>query len=244
MTLPLLSRALDALLPPRCMACGTLVDAPGRLCADCWGAADFLAPPLCAACGLPFELAEEAGDGCLCGACLRAPPPFARARAVLRYGGPAREMVLAFKHADRTEMAPAFALWMARSGAELLGEAEVVVPVPLHWRRLFLRRYNQSAMLAVALGRLSGLPTAVSALARGRYTPSQGSRGRAARARNVRGAFAVPERQRHLVAGRRVLLVDDVLTSGATVGECARVLRRAGAESVDVLTLARVVLAE
>lgn len=243
MTLPLLSRALDAILPPRCLACGDLVEAPESLCPACWSAADFLGPPLCACCGLPFELADEAGDGTLCGACIRQPPPFRRARAVLRYGGPARDMVLSFKHADRTDLAPAFARWMARSGAELLAEADVVVPVPLHWRRLFRRRYNQSAMLAVQLGRLGGLTVAVDALARRRNTPSQGTRGRLARARNVRAAFAVAAGGR-AVEGRSVLLVDDVMTSGATVGECARVLLRAGAAAVDVLTLARVVLAD
>lgn len=179
----------------------------------------------------------------VCGACLAQPPVWSRARAACLYDEGSRALVLRFKHADRTEGAPAYARWMARAGADILAEADLLVPVPLHPWRLFLRRYNQAALLAHALGRECGLPVDACALKRLRRTASQGAfdhtgRGRAGRARNVRGAFSVAAPES--VVGRRVVLIDDVLTTGATLGECARVLLAAEAQSVDVLTLARV----
>jgi ComF family protein len=230
--------ALHTLLPERCLACGAIVG-EGALCATCWESMNFVAAPLCERCGQPFEI--DPRGGALCGACLANPPGYARARAVFRYDAASRPLVLRFKHADRTGAAGHYARWMARAGAELLAEAEVVVPVPLHRWRLWRRRYNQSALLALALARLAGVPSAPDALRRARATQSQGPLGRAQRRRNVQGAFRLAHPA--AVAGRRVLLIDDVLTSGATVEECARVLRRGGATEVDVLTLARVVLA-
>src|SRR5262249_27634825 len=144
---------------------------------------------------------------------------------------------------DRTEAAPTFGNWLARAGTELTADADLIVPVPLHRWRLLLRRYNQAGLLAQALGRAVQRPVAPDLLVRRRRTPSQGGPGRTGRRRNVAGAFAVRPRRAGLVEGRRVLLVDDVHTTGATLGECARVLRRAGAAAVDVLTLARVTLA-
>nr|WP_242480432.1 ComF family protein [Rhodovibrio sodomensis] len=234
---------MDALLPPRCLACGGPVGAPGTLCPACWEGVAFLGPPLCAACGFPFELAPEAGDagGTLCGACHVDPPPYARARAVMAYDDGSRGLVLGFKHADRTEAAPAFAHWMARAGHELLADADVIAPVPLHRWRLLARRYNQSALLANQLGRVASVPVVPDLLLRRRNTPSQGHLSRAGRGRNVAGAFAVHPGRAGRVRGRSVLLVDDVLTTGATVAACTRVLKRAGARQVDVLTLARVV---
>lgn len=239
-------RVLDALLPPRCLGCGTLVEEPGALCAACWDKAAFIAPPQCARCGLPFELApaEPApAEGAECAACVADPPRFDRARAVMRYDGVARGLVLRFKHADATHGAPGFARWMARAGAGLLADCDLIAPVPLHRWRLLWRRYNQSALLALALGRIAGRPVVVDLLARRRHTPSQGRLDRARRRANVAGAFAVRRAHAATLGGRRVLLVDDVMTTGATVEECARVLKRAGAGAVDVLTLARVVRA-
>lgn len=233
------ARALDAVLPPRCLRCGSTVDAVGALCPACWGAMDFLGPPLCICCGYPFEF--DLGPGTLCGACARDRPAYGRARAVLRYDDASKDLILAFKHADRTDGAPAYGAWLARAGAELLAEAELIVPVPLHWSRLFARRYNQAALLALALGRASGLPVIPDLLRRRRRTPSQGRLSAHARRRNVAGAFSIGPAQGSAVAGRRVLLIDDVLTTGATAEACTRVLQRAGAEAVDVLTLARVV---
>ena len=230
---------LDALLPPRCLSCGELVERAGALCGDCWERIDFIAPPFCACCGLPFDY--DPGEGTLCGDCLREPPPYERARAVMAYGEASRRLIVGFKHHDRTEGVPAYAAWLSRAGAELLDQAELVVPVPLHWTRLFARRYNQSALLAKALARRGGRPLAHGLLRRIRRTPSQGGLSGAGRRRNVAGAFAVDPRQAGRIAGRRVLLVDDVLTTGSTVAACAKALNRGGAAAVDVLVVARVV---
>jgi ComF family protein len=165
---------------------------------------------------------------------------FERARAAFRYDEGSRDLILRFKHADRTDSSPAFARWMARAGDALLGDADLIAPVPLHWLRLFMRRYNQAALLASALAPLAGKPAVNDLLQRRRRTPLQGG-GVLARQRNVAGAFAVDPRRRAGLQDKRVLLVDDVLTTGATVSACASVLLRAGARAVDVLTLARVV---
>jgi ComF family protein len=163
---------------------------------------------------------------------------------VLIYDDVSRGLVLGFKHADRTHAAPAYARWMARAGAELLTTADVIAPVPLHWSRLMARRYNQAALLGNALARLAGAPSVPDLLIRRRRTLSQGRLSRSERLRNVAGAFAVNRARLALVRGRRIVLVDDVLTTGATVSACAAVLRRAGAASVEVLALARVVRPE
>ena len=228
---------LDAFLPPLCLACAGPVQQSGQLCAGCWKDVRFIAAPLCACCGAPFELAMP--EGTLCGACLAEPPPFGRARAALSYEGVGRDLVLGFKMADRTFYAPAFADWLARAGATLLAEADVLVPVPLHRWRLLSRRFNQAALMAHALSRRSGLPVLPDALVRVRATPSQASLRAADRVANVRGAFAARGRARSKLEGRRVVLIDDVLTTGATASACARALLKAGAKSVDVLTLAR-----
>jgi ComF family protein len=237
-------RVLDALLPPRCLGCGVVVEDPGALCAACWGKTGFIAAPHCARCGLPFELAPAESTyapALECGSCVADPPRFDRARAAMRYDEGARGLVLRFKHADATHAAPGYARWMARAGAELLADCDLIAPVPLHRWRLLWRRYNQSALLAQALGRVAGRPVMPDLLVRRRHTPSQGRLDRARRHANVAGAFALRPGHAGAIKGKRVLLVDDVMTTGATVAECAKVLRKAGAAAVDVLTLARVV---
>ena len=234
--------ALDTLLPPLCLSCSALVSEPGALCATCWAKVSFLGAPLCARCGFPFEV--DAGPDTLCGACLQRPPRYDRARAAFRYEEGSRGLVLAFKHGDRTDAAPAYGRWLARAGAELLADADFLAPVPLHRWRLFWRRYNQAALLAHATGKVAGRTVLPDLLVRQRNTPSQADRDARERRRNVAGAFALNGRYRPFIRGRRVVLVDDVLTTGATVEACTRVLRRAGVERVDVLTLARVVRPE
>lgn len=226
---------LDALLPPQCLSCEALVSDPGAVCPTCWEGVTHLGTPACACCGLPFEF--DAGAGTLCAGCLAQAPNFARARSAVAYDDATRSMILAFKHADRTDAAPGFAAWMARAGADLLADADVLVPVPLHWTRLFSRRFNQSALLAQALSARSGVAIDPVALKRARRTPSQGHLSPTARRRNVAGAFQVPAPD--TVAGKRVLLIDDVYTTGATANACARALKKGGATAVDVLTLAR-----
>jgi len=235
-----LGRAVvDGVLPPRCLACGTIVDEPDALCSSCWAGMTFFAPPWCAVCGLPFP--HPMGEEAVCADCARQKPSWDRARAVMRYDKHSRHLVLALKHGDRTHVARALGRWMGRAGAELLQSADMIVPVPLHWTRLFTRRYNQAGLLAHAVRAAGGPPVMADWLVRRRRTPSQGRLGPVARVRNVRGAFAV--RRGCDVKGKRIVLVDDVLTTGATVEECARVLRRGGAASIGVLTLSRAVRA-
>jgi ComF family protein len=159
----------------------------------------------------------------------------------VRYDDVARVLVQKFKYSDHLELAPMLGQWMARAGRELTREADALVPVPLHWRRLWARRFNQSAALALAVGRIAGLPVLSESLRRVRATPQQVGLDKSERAHNVQGAFRVSPERKADVAGRRLILVDDVLTSGATVEACARALLRAGAAHVDVLVFARVV---
>ena len=232
---------VDAVLPPLCLGCGEIVAASGSLCAACWQGFSFISPPHCACCGMPF--AEDLGQGALCAECLARPPRFGRARAALVYDDRTRRLVLPFKHGDRTDMARACGAWMARAGADLLAEADIVAPVPLHWRRLFMRRYNQALLLAAKLSRDADVPLAPDLVRRRRWTGSQAGLKARERQRNVRLAFDVHPRWSARLEGRSILLVDDVLTTGATVDACVRVLQKAGAHRVDVLTLARVVRA-
>jgi ComF family protein len=232
---------LDLLFPPLCIACRGPVGDRG-FCAACWSALTFLDGPGCACCGTPFAVALEGET--LCAVCLARPPAFDKARAILAYDDNSRVPILALKHADRLDLVPGFARWLERAGRPLLAEAELIVPVPLHRWRLWGRRYNQAAELARALARRSGRPADPMALVRTRPTPSQGVMVSArARRRNVLGAFQVPEARKPGVKDRNILLVDDVLTTGATADAAARALKRAGAAKVQVLALARVVRA-
>ena len=181
------------------------------------------------------------GEGAVCAGCARERASWQRARAVLRYDKHSRRLVLSLKHGDRTHLAKALGRWMHRAGGDVLEGADLLVPVPLHWTRLFARQYNQAAMLAHAIHAAGGPPVAPDRLVRRRRTPSQGRLGPLARSRNVRGAFAL--RRGRSIAGMRLVIIDDVMTTGATVEECARVLRRAGARWIGVLTLARAVRA-
>ena len=229
--------AVDLVLPPACLACDAPVDAAGGLCADCWSRVSFIGQPCCARCGLPFTI--EAAEGAVCGACTRHPPVYDRARAAFLYEGAGRELILAFKMADRSWLAPRLAVWLQRVAAPLLAEADLVVPVPLHRWRLLARRFNQAAVLAGLMARRADALMVPDLLVRTRRTPPQTRLSGPERRRNVRGAFALRRGRASLVAVRRILLVDDVLTTGATVSACARTLRKAGAARVDVATLAR-----
>ncbi len=240
MPLPaVLRRAVDLLLPPRCLACGTITAGPPGLCGACWSGIDFIAPPYCIRLGTPFP--HDPGEAAESPAAIAAPPDFDRARAVARHAGPARALIHALKFGDRLETADCLAGWMARAGAELIEACEVVVPVPLHRNRLFARRFNQSALLAERIAARAGCAYAPFALGRLKATRHQVGLTRRQRQANVSGAFSIAEHERGRIAGRRVLLVDDVLTTGATVNGCARACRKAGAERVDVLVFSRVV---
>ena len=225
------------MLPPRCPGCRCIVAVDRSFCADCWSRLVFITAPLCACCGAPFD--HDRGPGTRCAPCLADPPRFGAARAALAYDGPARDVLLGLKHGDRQHLAAVMAPHMTRAAGLLLTAQSLVVPVPLHWTRLWRRGFNQAALLARAVARRAGADLAVDALLRVRATPVSKGMGRAARAANVRGAFRV--RSGASVRGRHVVLIDDVLTTGATANACARHLRRAGAASVTVLTWARVI---
>ena len=231
---------VDFALPPRCPACGVIVPQPHLFCLGCWTSLHFLGEPCCRCCGLPFPF--DSGTDAECGKCLADPPPFDRLRAAVAYDPIARKVALKLKYSGRPGVAETLAGFMARHlSPRQEGEEEpLLVPVPLHRWRLWSRGYNQSALIAASLSRRSGVPTRADLLRRTRRTPPLRGLGRSERALAVRGAFAVPEAARERVRGRRVILVDDVFTSGATAGACARTLKRAGARRIEVLCWARV----
>lgn len=233
--------ALDLLLPPR-----TLDERRGGgeaahwrgLSPLAWGRIRFIDAPVCDGCGLPF--AFDPGPGARCGACERAPMAFDRARAACLYDDHVRDLILKLKHGDRTDLSGLFARWISRAAADILRDVDGVLPTPLHPWRLLSRRYNQAAEIARPLARQARLPYLPDALIRRRRTPSQAAKSADARRGNVAGAFAVDPRWVAKVAGRRLLLVDDVLTTGATMEACALALKAAGASRVDVAVIARV----
>jgi ComF family protein len=228
-------RALDLIFPPQALD-GAARPQSGGLSADAWGRVAFIAEPLCDGCGAPFEY--DIGERCA--ACLTRPRAFARARAACLYDEASRDLILRFKHADRTDLARLFARWIGRAAADLLTEVDAVAPVPLHATRLLARRYNQAAEIARPLARAHRLAYLPDALVRARRTDTQGGKSGSGRRRNVAGAFEVPSGRAKRVAGKSILLVDDVLTTGATLEGCARALLKAGAARVDVAVVARV----
>jgi ComF family protein len=230
---------LEMGLPQLCPSCRDPVGDGAGLCAACWAKLSPIERPFCEKLGIPFTY--DPGPGIYSMQAIADPPAYARARAAVRYDEIAGTMVHALKYGDRLDLAPVMARWMARAGGELLSDAELIVPVPLHWRRMWSRRFNQSATLAKLLAKPHGLPVSVTALKRVRATPQQVGLSKSERAANVQGAFRVPPEKRLAVKGRRLVLIDDVLTTGATADVCTKVLLRAGALRVDVLVLARVV---
>jgi len=232
-----LRTALDLALPPLCPASRAPVEGRG-LCPVCWSKLSFITRPYCERLGIPFVY--DPGPGILSMEAIADPPAYQRARAAVRFDEISRALVHALKYGDRLDLAPMMGRWIGHAGREILAEADALVPVPLHWRRLWARRFNQSAMLAAAISAESGVPIAAGALKRVKPTAQQVGLSRSERAANVQGAFRVPAEGRGAVAGRRLVLVDDVLTSGATVDGCARALLRGGAANVDVLIFARV----
>lgn len=233
----LLRPALDFALPPRCPGCGAVTEEPHRFCLACWTQLVFLSEPCCAQCGLPFEY--DSGPGALCGGCQAEPPRFDRLRAAVAYGDIPRKVALKLKYGGRPGVAETVARFMLR---HLDGRPDMLVaPVPLHRWRIWKRGYNQAALIAAALARRAGLEARLDLIERIKPTPPLKAMTPKQRRDAVRGAFRVAARHKSDLRGRTVLLVDDVYTSGATASACARVLRRAGAERVEVVTWARVV---
>ncbi|MBO0904299.1 ComF family protein [Jiella sonneratiae] len=226
------------LFPAVCAGCQSAVTRAGSVCPDCWGKLRFIERPYCEVLGLPFSY--DLGRGFLSAEAIAEPPPFARLRAAVLYQDLAAHLVAALKYGDRTDLVPLMGGWMRRAGAELIADADVVVPVPLHAGRLWRRRFNQSAELGRHIARHSGVAFAPLALKRVKATRSQVGLGQKQRQENVRGAFRIADQRRFEIEGRRVLLVDDVFTTGATAASATRALKRGGARDVDVLVFARV----
>ena len=225
---------LDAIYPATCLACDARIEGERALCGKCWGETPFVSGLACDKCGVPLPGDSEEGE--LCDDCLTIARPWNHGRAALLYAGTARKMVLALKHADRTELVPQMARWMARAGQGVIAETDTVIPVPAHWTRAVSRRYDQAVLLAVALAQITGQACKSDALIRLRKTGSQDGKTRDERFANTEGAF----RARYSLEGARVLLVDDVMTSGATFAAAADACFAARAKDVSVLALARV----
>jgi len=235
----IINSAVDIVLPPQSLLTGS-VDT-GGIEGDIWGQVNFLDEPCCRICGFPFEFDE--GKEALCGRCVVKRPAYHSARAAFQYDDLSRSLVLGFKHGGRTEGLGVFAAHMRRAGRGFLGEADYLVPVPLHYGRRVKRRYNQSSLLARALARITAAEFNPDILMRHRATPTQGGKTASGRRRNVQGAFRVREGVGGAVKGAKIVLIDDVMTTGATLESCANTLKRAGVSQVCALTLARVVKA-
>ncbi len=229
-------RLLDQLLPPRCLSCGTGVQNTGRICSDCWKDLEFLQGPACDCCGHPFDFQV---DGALCGACSAKQPFFDRARAAVRYDDGSRRMIISFKHNDRTDYADFFSQLLLQAGQSLDMSAAIVTPVPLHKKRLGNRRYNQAVLMARIFADKKACDYIPDLLSREKHTPPQKGN-YSNRKRNVAGAFRFKPRYQEKITGRTIILIDDVYTTGATAQACARILKRAGASRVEILTIARV----
>ena len=232
------NKTLNIILPPRCAGSGAVVDAPGMVSPAFWSALSFIDAPFCDTCGVPFGFGSTVGT--LCAACIDEEPEFTRARSAVVYNDASRKLVIDFKYGDRLHAVQTFVPWLARAGAEMIKDCDVIIPVPLHYSRLWQRRFNQSAILGEMLAKRSNRDFAPDALIRQRHTVKQKGLSRKERHANVRGAFAVDEKQAAGLTGKNILLVDDVFTSGATLNECARILKKSGAAQVYVLTIARV----
>ena len=234
-------RLLDLFYPPSCMSCRSAVSAPHTLCSICWTQMRFIERPYCEKLGTPF--AQDLGPGLLSPEAMADPPVWSRARAVCAFDeGPARRLVYRFKYWDRMEVARPVGMWMARAGAEVLEQADLLIPIPLHRVRLAARRFNQAMALAQSVSLTCGVPADPFVLERVKPTPPQVGLSKLQRSVNLQGAFKVPDEARPRISGARLVLVDDVLTTGSTTNAAARALLRAGAANVDVLVFARVVL--
>ncbi|MEO0633725.1 MAG: ComF family protein [Pseudomonadota bacterium] len=236
----LFQTALAAIYPPRCLSCSEMVESDFGLCGTCWGQTQFVGATICDQCSVPLP-GDARGDRLLCDDCMRAPKPWDQGRAALIYDGVARKLVLALKHGDRQEIALPAAGWMRQVVGPLLTPETLIAPVPLHWLRLAKRRYNQSALMAKALAELTGNDWCPDLLVRRSYTPSLDGKSRTARQTILEGTIAINPRRRHRIVARPVLLIDDVMTTGATLATCAEACRAASAGPVCVSVLARAV---
>lgn len=234
------TQVVETIFPSRCMACPTETVTPMGLCGDCWGRTHFFGGPVCDLCGVSVPTADRSSDRLVCDSCDRTPPAWDWGRSAVAYEGVGRQITMALKHSDRLDMAAPLARWMTGAGADIVHSDMLVIPVPLHWSRLLKRRYNQAAILARHVAQRIGADVDVEALKRRHATASLGGMSRVERYETLRGAIEIDVGKVNSVTDRQVLLIDDVMTTGATLSACSEVCRDAGARSVSVLTLARV----
>lgn len=233
--------ALDYIFPPRCLQCNIFIVTHHNFCHECWSNIQFITTPHCRICGMPVEFSSLLAAS-LCNLCISHRPIYHNARSALAYDLAARPLITRFKYHDYSLIAPVFAKWMATAGKDILLNADIIVPVPLHWRRFLFRRYNQSSLLAYHIGKLCCIPFNDSYLVRKHHTTSQAQLSRKDRLNNVKEAFHVELSNRPAFEGKHIILIDDVMTSGATISACSQTLLNSGASKVSVLTLARTLL--
>lgn len=236
---PFSKRILDIILPPHCLLCKNTVEENGSLCSSCWSDMDFISKTSCSICSTPFEF--DVGEDSLCASCIKERPIYDRSKTVFIYNDKSRKLITGFKYEDKIHAAKSFAKWLFTTGKDLVEESDLIIPVPLHRIRLFTRRYNQSSLIAAELAKQVYLPVAHDVLIRKKNNKPQASLPRNQRLKNVIGAFAVKEKCKNLIEGKNILLIDDVMTTSATVSECAKVLKKNGAAKVNILTLAKTV---
>lgn len=232
-------KILNFILPPQCINCSTPVFQQGGLCATCWEKIAFISNPLCFVCGFPFNVQIENEN--ICGPCARKKSLFTKARAAIYYNDASKPMILRFKHSDALHIAPLFVEWLYQAGQELFHQTDYLVPIPLHWSRLVYRGYNQAALLSQKLSKKTKIAHLPDLLERNRKTPPQGNLTAKEREKNVLNAFNLNKKYQNLIRDKHILLIDDVLTSGATVRACTKILKKSGAKQVNILTLARVI---
>ena len=234
MSLGVIKVLLNSLVPPRCLKCSQIVEKQGALCSQCWLSLTFIEDPFCFICGVPFEHTIE--KEMMCGSCMQKNPPYKQARALMVYDAHSKPLILNLKHADGVHMAPYFSQWIKRI---LPSSMHFIVPIPLHWTRLFRRGYNQSALLTNVLAKATNLDATPDLLIRKRRTRSQGGLRRQKRIENVSGAFKINKKYHETIKKKHILVVDDVFTTGATLLECTKMLKKGGAKEVSIVTLAR-----
>lgn len=236
-----LSGAIDVVLPPRCPISGEIVGKQGELSPETWQQIDFIHAPFCIRCGIPFSFETDGNDTTECTECLQNSPAYNKARSCVYYNDTSKDLLLKFKHADQTFIVHCFIPWLLKTGQVFFEETDYIVPVPLHRSRLMKRKYNQAGIIAKQLSKKTDIPACLDGVLRTRSTAVQGSEGAKNRHKNVRNAFGVNPKWQETLAQKSILLIDDVYTSGATATECTKALYCAGADNVNVLTVARVV---